>query len=242
MGEGFWGNVWGVPLSVSKNQGVGLGSPLPRSCPPSSGGSLSCVLPSCPAVPRFFFLCGFWSSLCLSLLLFLLFPSLVLLPLSLLLVLPRCWLPFLVLGGLLPCRLWLCRCLVWTRSLWSARTVVSVFVVLRTPLVPWVVRSRWTLCSLVCRLVLGRLFASVLRSVTRLIPGSLVLKLLNSFSFLEVPMSFFFRFFGLLGLLSIGLAFLGALFMFPPVECLLLLVCGGLLTFACSFGLNSLEM
>jgi len=55
-------------------------------------------------------------------------------------------------------------------------------------------------------------------------------------------MSFFFRFFGLLGLLSIGLAFLGALFMFPPVECLLLLVCGGLLTFACSFGLNSLEM
>jgi hypothetical protein len=90
--------------------------------------------------------------------------------------------------------------------------------------------------------VLGRLFASVLRSVTRLIPGSLVLKLLNSFSFLEVPMSFFFRFFGLLGLLSIGLAFLGALFMFPPVECLLLLVCGGLLTFACSFGLNSLEM
>ena len=48
--------------------------------------------------------------------------------------------------------------------------------------------------------------------------------------------------FGSLGLLSIGLAFLGALFMFPPVECLLLLVCGGLLTFACSFGLNSLEM
>ena len=55
-------------------------------------------------------------------------------------------------------------------------------------------------------------------------------------------MLFFAYLVGFLGLLVCGLSFLGALFMFPPVECLLLLVCGGLLTFACSFGLNSLEM
>ena len=53
-------------------------------------------------------------------------------------------------------------------------------------------------------------------------------------------MSLLFRFFGVLGLLFIGLAFLGALFMFPPVECLLLLVCGGLMSFASMLALESL--
>jgi len=136
-----------------------------------------------PCGPACSFLCGFWSSLCPSLLSFPLCPFSVLPLLSLLLLrlVLRCWLLCLVLGGLLLCRLWRCRCLVWTRSPWFARTVVSVSVVLRTPRVPWVGRSRWTLCSLVCRLVLGRLSASVLRSGTRLIPGSLVWKLFEGF-------------------------------------------------------------
>ena len=53
-------------------------------------------------------------------------------------------------------------------------------------------------------------------------------------------MSLLFRFFGVLGLLFIGLAFLGALFMFPPVDCLLLLVGGGLMSFASMIALESL--
>jgi len=48
--------------------------------------------------------------------------------------------------------------------------------------------------------------------------------------------------FGSLGLLACGLAFLGALFMFPPVECLVLLVCGFCLAFASSSILNALEV
>ena len=58
--------------------------------------------------------------------------------------------------------------------------------------------------------------------------------------FLEIVMSFVFRFFGVLGLLFIGLAFLGALFMFPPVDCLLLLVGGGLMSFVSMLSLESL--
>ena len=58
--------------------------------------------------------------------------------------------------------------------------------------------------------------------------------------FLEIVMSLLFRFFGVLGLLFIGLAFLGALFMFPPVDCLLLLVGGGLMSFVSMLALESL--
>jgi len=53
-------------------------------------------------------------------------------------------------------------------------------------------------------------------------------------------MKFLFSFFGLLGLLFIGLAFLGALFMFPPVDCLLLLVGGFCFAFSSMLALESL--
>jgi len=125
--------------------------------------------------------CAVWGLLCPLLLLFPLCPFSVppLLSLLLLRLVPRCCPLCLVLGGLLLCRLWRCRCLVWTRSPWSALTGVSVSVVLPMRLVRWVVRSRWTSCSPVCRLVLGRLFGSVLRSGTRLTRGLLVLKPCN---------------------------------------------------------------
>ena len=58
--------------------------------------------------------------------------------------------------------------------------------------------------------------------------------------FLEIVMKFLFSFFGLLGLLFIGLAFLGALFMFPPVDCLLLLVGGFCFAFSSMLALESL--
>ena len=58
---------------------------------------------------------------------------------------------------------------------------------------------------------------------------------------LESTMSFVFTVFGYLGLIFVGLAALGALFMFPPVECLLLLVCGGLITSASFIALNAIE-
>ena len=179
----FLGNFCGgTSLCVSKNQCVGLGSPLPAFVPPFWWVAFLrvAVLPCGPALS---FLCGFWSSLCLSLLLFPLCPFSVL-PLLLLLaslrlppvrLLVRLLLPCLVLVGLLLCRLWRCRCLVWTRSPWSARTVVFVSVVLPLRLVPWVVRSRWTLCLLGCLPVLVvTLSASLLRSGTRLTLGLLL--------------------------------------------------------------------
>jgi len=55
-------------------------------------------------------------------------------------------------------------------------------------------------------------------------------------------MLFFAYLVGFLGLLVCGLSFLGALFMFPPVECLVLLLCGFCLTFASFCVVNSLEM
>ena len=55
---------------------------------------------------------------------------------------------------------------------------------------------------------------------------------------LEFVMSFVFTFLAYVGLLFIGLAFFGALFMFPPVDCLLLLVSGGLISFV---SLSNLE-
>jgi len=48
--------------------------------------------------------------------------------------------------------------------------------------------------------------------------------------------------FGSLGLLACGLAFLGALFMFPPVECLVLLLGGVCLTFASFCVIDFLEV
>ena len=129
------------------------------------------------------FVCAVWGSLCLLLPLSLLCLSLVLCLLSwlLLLVLPRCCPLCLVLGGLLLCRWLLLWCLALMRSPCPARTVVSVSAVLRTPLVLWVVLCLWMRCSLGCRLVLGRLFASVLRSGTRLTRGLLVWKLFKGF-------------------------------------------------------------
>jgi len=60
--------------------------------------------------------------------------------------------------------------------------------------------------------------------------------------FLGGSMLFVAYLFGSLGLLACGLAFLGALFMFPPVECLVLLVCGFCLALASSSILNALEV
>jgi len=55
---------------------------------------------------------------------------------------------------------------------------------------------------------------------------------------LEFVVSFVFHFFGGLGLVFIGLAVLGALFMFPPLDCLLLLVSGGLISFVSVLALD----
>ena len=171
-----------MSVCVSKNQGVGLGSPLPVSVSPRSGGLPFLWRCRLALRSRLSFPCGFWSSLCPCLLLFLLFPLLVLLLLwrLLLLVLP-CWLPCLVLVGLLLLWSWLFACLVLTPSPWFALTVVFVSVVLPTLLVPWVVLSLRTWSSLVSLLVWVRLFASVLRSGTLLTLGLSVLRLLEGF-------------------------------------------------------------
>jgi len=174
------GGIFGGYLSLCvKESGCWFGfAPSCFGVPPFWWVAFLCVA-VLPCGPALLLPCGFWSSLCPLLLLFPLCPSSVLPLLSPLLLRLglRCWLLCLVLGGLLPCRLWRFRCLVWTRSPWSALTGVSVSVVLPLRLVRWVVRSRWTSCSPVCRLVLGRLFGSVLRSGTRLTRGLLVLSL-----------------------------------------------------------------
>ena len=92
------------------------------------------------------------------------------------------------------------------------------------------------------RLTLGLLLASRTTLSFEGFLGWLLVGLSQSvlLCFLEIVMKFLFSLFGVLGLLCVGFAFLGALFAFPPAECLVFLVCGGLLSFVSMLALESL--